>query len=292
MPFWPPKIAAVSESEWVDYQACPREVRHVRLGSGPCRLCAQPPAADRALTSAGKFHWLCWQSQLDWADRYRPGRVLDLTGDDFVTWATANPAQHHQYLDFLAGAATFGTEDVPRPTRGYLLAAGRAPTTVILQPDGTVDRPEQPGPGRWGCDPAGLLVLYLDRLQYRIVGQRHGLHLGRRVAHGSPIGEPVFLGLWSDTATDTAVRVAGNAAAGLRGRSGRDFSERDLFLGAGERTAVLGPETRVRVEPDAARRRVTYRRGPRRVVLDGGPVYRGAGDYADWRLAFLRPLGP
>ena len=55
--------------------------------------------------------------------------------------------------------------------------------------------------------------------------------------------------------------------------------------------SVLGPEARVRVEPDAGRRRVTYRRGPRRIVLDGGPVYRGAGDYADWRLTFLRPLG-
>ena len=159
MPSAAPKIAAVSESEWVDYQACPREVRHLRLGSGLCRMCAQPAPPDRALTVAGKFHWLAWQSRLDWADRYRPGRVLDLTGDDFVTWATANPAQHHQYLDFLAGAATFGTEDFPRPTRGYLLAAGRPPTTVILQLDGTVDRPEQPGPGRWGCDPAGLLVL-------------------------------------------------------------------------------------------------------------------------------------
>ena len=120
-----PKIAGVSESEWVDYQACPREVRHVRLGSGPCRLCAQPAAPDRALTSAGKFHWLCWQQQLDWADRYRPGRVLDLTSDDFVTWATANPAQHREYLSFLAAAATFGTDDFPRPTRGY--AAGARP---------------------------------------------------------------------------------------------------------------------------------------------------------------------
>jgi hypothetical protein len=281
----------VSESEWVDYQACPREVRHVRLGSGPCRACRQPAAPDRALTSAGKFHWLCWQAQLDWADRYRPGRVLDLTGDDFVTWAAANPAQHRQYLSFLAGAATFGTDDFPRPTRGYLLAPGQPPTTVILQPDGTVDRPEQPGPARWGCDPAGLLVLYLDRVQYRIIGQRHGLHLGRRVAHGSASGEPIFLGLWSDTATGTAVRVAGNVAAGLRGRSGRDFGEQDLFLGTGDRMTVLGPEARVRVEPDVDRRRVTYRRGPRRVVLEGGPVYRGAGDYADWRLTFLRPLG-
>ncbi len=290
MPSSAPKIAAVSESEWVDYQACTREVRHVRLGSGPCRVCAQPAPPDRALTSAGKFHWLCWQSQLDWADRHRPAQALDLTSEDFVTWAAANPAQHRQYLGFLAGAATFATDDFPRPTRGYVLAPGQSPSTVILQPDGTVHRPEQPGPARWGCDPAGLLVLYLDRVQYRIIGQRSGLHIGRRVAHGAPSGEPVFLGLWSDTATSTAVRVAGSTAAGLRGRSGRDFGEQDLFLGAGDRLTVLGPETRVRVEPDVSRRRVTYRRGPRRVVLDGGPVYRGAGDYADWRLAFLRPL--
>lgn len=282
----------MSENEWVAYQACPGEVRHLRLGNGACRLCAQPAPVDRDLTSVGKFHWLCWQQQLDWADRYRPGRVLDLTGEDFITWATANPAQHRRYLTFLAGAATFATDDVPRPTRGYLLAAGQPPTTVILQPDGTVDRPEQPGPARWGCDPAGLLVLYLDRVQYRILGRRSGLHVGRRVAHGSDRGEPVFLGLWSDTATATAVRVEGHATTGLRGRAGREFGEQALFLGAGERMSVLGPETRVQVEPDARRQRVTYRRGPGRIVLDGGPVYRGAGDYTDWRLTFLRPLGP
>jgi hypothetical protein len=281
----------VSENEWVDYEACPREVRHVRLGSGSCRLCTQPAPPDRALTSAGKFHWLCWQQQLDWADRYRPGRVLDLTGEDYVTWATANPAQHRQYVEFLAAAATFAPGDFPRPTRGYLLVPGRPPTTVILQPDGTVDRPEQPVPARWGCDPAGLLVLYLDRHQYRFVGQRQGLHIGRRVAHGSPSGEPVFLGLWSDSATGTAVRVAGRVATALWGRSGREFAEQDLFVGGGERVSVLGAAARVKVEPDVGRRRVTYRRGPRRIVLDGGPVYRGAGDYADWRLTFLRPLG-
>ena len=281
----------MSESEWVDYQACPHEVRHVRLGSEPCRLCVQPERPDRTLTSVGKFHWLCWQQRLDWADRYRPGRILDLTSDDFVTWATANPAQHREYLSFLAAAATFGTDDISRPTRGSLLAPGQPSTTVILQPDGTVERPDQPGPARWGRDPAGLLVLYLDRVQYRILGQRSGLHLGRRVAHGSIHGEPVFLGLWSDAATGTAVRVTGRAATALHGRSGREFAEQDLFLGAGDRMSVLGPQTRVRVEPDPGRRRVTYRRGPRRIVLEGGPVYRGAGDYADWRLTFLRPLG-
>jgi hypothetical protein len=281
----------VSESEWVDYQACPREVRHVRLGGGSCQLCPRPTPPARALTSAGKFHWLCWQQQLNWADRYRPGRVLQLTGDDFVTWATANPAQHRAYVQFLADAATFTTDDFPRPTRGSLLVAGQPPTTVILQPDGTVERPAQPGPARWGCDPAGLLVLYVDRLQYRFIGQRHGLHVGRRVPHGSPRGEPVFLGLWSDTATGTAVRVAGRTATALRGRSGREFAEQDLFVGGGDQLSVLGPAARVTVEPDIGRRRVTYRRGPRRIVLDGGPVYRGAGDYADWRLTFLRPLG-
>ena len=282
----------MSESEWVDYQACPREVRHVRLGRGPCRLCTQPAPADRGLTSAGKFHWLCWQSQLDWVDRYRPGRVLDLTGDDFVTWATANPAQHRAYVGFLAATATFVHDDFPRPIRGYLLSPGQPSTTIILQPDGTVERPERPTSARWGCDPAGVLVIYLDRAQYRILGQRSGLHRGRRVAHGSASGEPVFLGLWSDTPTGTAVRVAGRTATGLRNRSRSEYAEQDLFVGTGGRMAVLGPASPVRVELDGNRRRLTYRRGPRRIVLHGGPVYRGAGDYADWRLTFLRPLGP
>ena len=281
----------MSVSEWVDYQACPQEIRHVRLGSGPCRLCAQPPPPDRALTSAGKFHWLCWQSQLDWSDRYRPGRMLDLTSEDFVTWAMANPAQHRQYVSFLASSATFAPEDFPRPTRGYLLTAGQPPTTVILQRDGTVERPERSQSARWGCDPAGLLVLYLDGFQYRIVGQRSGLHLGRRVAHGAAVGEPVLLGLWSDNPTGTAVRLASSASTGLRGRPGSEYAERDLFVGAGERLSVLGPEARVRVDADVRRRRLTYRRGAQRIVLDGGPVYRGAGDHADWRMTFLRPLG-
>ena len=281
----------MSESEWIDYQACPREARHVLLGSGPCRLCTQPASPDRVLTIAGKFHWLCWQSQLDWADRYRPDRVLDLSSEDFVVWAAANPAQHRGYLSFLAATATFTPEDFPRPTRGYLLTPGQPPTTIILLPDGTIERPEHAAPARWGCDRAGVLVLYLDQVQYRILGQRSGLHLGRRVAYGSVIGEPVFLGLWSDIATGTAVRVAGRASAGLQSRTGTEYVEQDLFLGTGKRVSVLGPEGRVQVEPDVSRRRVTYRRGPSRIVLEGGPVYRGAGDYAEWRLTFLRPLG-
>ncbi len=281
----------MSVSEWVDYQACPQEIRHLRLGSGPCRLCAQPAPADRALTSAGKFHWLCWQSQLDWSDRYRPGRMLDLTAEDFVAWAAAHPAQHRQYVSFLASSAAFAPDDFLRPTRGYLLTPGQPPTTVILHRDGTVERTKQPQSARWGCDPAGLLVLYLDRAQYRIVGQRSGLHIGRRVAHGSASGEPVFLGLWSDSPTGTAVRVAGRTCTGLRGGPGSEYAEQDLFRETGERVSVLGPESRVRLDPDVSRRRLTYRRGVRRIVLDGGPVYRGAGDYADWRLTFLRPLG-
>ena len=135
-------------------------------------------------------------------------------------------------------------------------------------------------------------MLYLDRVQYRILGQRSGLHLGRRLSHGSVQGEPVFLGLWSDAATGTAVRVTGRAVTALHGRSGREFAERDLFLGSGDRMSVLGPQTQVRLETDPGRRRVTYRRGPQRIGLAGGPVYRGTGDYADWQLTFLRPLGP
>ena len=120
---------------------------------------AGTPAPDRGLTSAGKF----------------PLAVLAVAaglGRPLPSRAGARPDRRR--LRHLGrgqpGSAPpvpgppgrrrrLGTEDFPRPTRGYLLAAGRPPTTVILQPDGTVDRPEQPGPGRWGCDPAGLLVL-------------------------------------------------------------------------------------------------------------------------------------
>ena len=55
--------------------------------------------------------------------------------------------------------------------------------------------------------------------------------------------------------------------------------------------SVLGPEGRAAVTAHAEERRVTYSRGPERVELAGGPVYRGAGDHADWRLALLRGLG-
>ena len=173
----------VTESEWVDYQACPRDRRHVLLGDG-CRLCEQPAPPSRELTTVGKFHWLCWQQQLDWADRFRPDQVLELTSADFVAWAEADPTRHQQYLGFLGRSATFAPADFPRSTRGYLLSPGRPSTTVILQPDGTIVRPEHPGPGRWGCDPAGVLVLNIDHTQYRLVGDRGGLHTGRRVAHG------------------------------------------------------------------------------------------------------------
>ena len=182
--------------EWVDYQACPRDARHVVLGDS-CRLCDQATPPSRALASVGKFHWICWQQQLDWSERFRPDRVLELTSDDFVTWAEADPTRHQQYLQFLGRSATFIPTDFSRSTRGYLLTPARRPTTVILQPDGTITRPEQPGPGRWGCDPAGLLVLNMDRIQYRLVGDQSGLHTGRRVAAGAASGEPVLLVLLS-----------------------------------------------------------------------------------------------
>ena len=262
----------MSESEWVDYQACSREVRHVRLGSESCRLCAQPEPPERTLTSVGKFHWLCWQQRLDWADRYRPGRILDLTSDDFVTWATANPTQHREYLGFPPPAATFGTDDFPRPTRGSLLAPGQPPTTSSCSPTAPSSGPSSPARPA-GLDPAGLLVLYLDGVQYRSSASEPALHLGA----GWPTDRPWRAGvpwLWSDTATGTAVRVSGPGGhvaaralgAGVRRtgpvrRRGRtDVCARAADAGAG------------RAGPD--RRRVTYRRSPRRIVLDGGPVYR------------------
>ena len=278
----------MTDSEWVDYQACPRDGRHVLLGDG-CRLCDQPAPPSRALTTVGKFHWLCWQQQLDWADRFRPDRVPGLTSVDFVAWAEADPTRHQQYLGFLGRSATFAPVDFPRSTRGYLLAPGRPPTTVILQPDGTIARPEHPmGPARWGCDPAGVLVLHIDGIQYRLVGDRSGLHTGRRIAHGSTTGEPVLLALWSDVATGTGVRVTNRSATALTHRLGGGYAERDLFLGSGPRLAIFGGVQHVQVEVE--HRRLTYRRGPDRVGLEGGPVYRGTGAYADWRLAFLKPL--
>ena len=288
-------------TEWVDYQACPRDARHVLLGDG-CRLCDQPAPPDRELTSVGKFHWLCWQQQLDWADRFQPDRVLELSSADFVTWAEADPTAHQHYLGFLARSATFTPADFPRSTRGYLLAPARPPTTVILQPDGSIARPDHPVPGRWGCDPAGLLVLNLDRIQYRLIGDRSGLHTGRRVAPGgsggvppssntvpgAATGEPVLLVLWSDVATDTAVRVTSRSATALTHRGGGNYVERDLFVGSGPRVTVFGREQQVAVSVE--HRRLSYRRGPDLVGLEGGPVYRGAGAYADWRLTFVKPL--
>lgn len=277
--------------EWVEHQTCPRDVRHLRLSDEPCRHCTQPVRSDRGLVSAGKFHWLVWQQSLPWADRYRPAQVLELGADDFLAWAAGDPDRHRRYLDFLDGSAAFDPAYVVRATRGYVLAPGQAPVTVILQPDGALDRPSHPAPARWGCDPAGVLVLYLDRDQYRLVGQRSGLHAGRRVVHGARAGAPVFLGLWSDQAAGTAVRVSGRSTTALRGRPGGGYAERDLFVGTGERTSVLGPEGRAGVDVHSEGRRVTYSRGPERVGLEGGPVYRGAGEHADWRLAFLRGLG-
>jgi hypothetical protein len=290
----------------LEYRACPRDARHVLLGDG-CGLCGQTAPSSRALTRVGKFHWLCWQQQLDWAERYRPDRVLELDSDDFVAWAEADPTRHQQYLGFLGRSATFAPTDFPRSTRGYLLTPARPPTTVIVQPDGTIDRPEHPAPGRWGCDPAGLLVLNIDRIQYRLVGDRTGLHTGRRVVPGAAAGEPVLLVLWSDAATGTGVRVTSRTATALtphsaggvpftraatpwtpRPPSNGNYAERDIFVGSGPRMMIFGPEQHVAL--DIEQRRVSYRRGPDRADLEGGPVYRGAGAYADWRLAFVKPL--
>ncbi len=295
--------AAVTRSEWVEYQACPRDARHVVLGDG-CQLCDRPAPASRALTNVGKFHWLCWQQQLDWADRFQPDRVLELTSEDFVNWAEADPTRHQQYLSFLGRSAIFAPADFPRSTRGYLLAPARHPTTVILEADGTISRPEHPVPGRWGCDPAGLLILDLDRSQYRLIGDRAGLHTGRRVAPGAKTGEPVLLVLWSDVATSIGVRLTSRSATALSHRSAvaatgptpsnarqpsaADWIERDLFVGSGPRVSMFGREQHVALDID--HRRLSYRRGPDRVGLEGGPVYRGAGAYADWRLTFVKPL--
>lgn len=267
----------MSVTEWVEYQACSRDVRHLRLGEESCRLCRRPVRPDRALVSAGKFHWLVWQQSLPWVDRHRPAQVLELGADDFVAWAAADPAAHRRYLDFLDGSAVFDPAFVARPKRGYVLAPGQAPVTVILQPDGALDRPDHPAPARWGCDPAGVLVLHLDRAQYRLVGQRSGLHTGRRVVHGVRTGEPVFLGLWSDQAARTAVRLTGRSATALHGRPGAGYAEHDLFVGTGERVSVLGPEGLAGVDAPTGGRRVTYSRGPERVELEGGPAYRGRG---------------
>jgi hypothetical protein len=277
----------VTDSEWVDYQACPRDHRHVLLGNA-CRFCDQSASSNRALTAVGKFHWLCWQQQLDWADRFRPDRMRELTAVDFVAWAEADPTRHQQYLSFLGRSGMFTPADFPRSTRGYLLAPGRPATTVILQPDGTVDRPDHPAPGRWGCDPAGVLVLNIDHAQYRLIGDRGGLHTGRRVTHTTAHGEPVLLVLWSDVATGTGIRLTSRSATALIHRSAAEYAERDLFVGSGPRVTIFGRGQHVAVNVE--HRHLTYRRGPDRVGLDGGPVYRGAGAYADWRLVFVKPL--
>ena len=66
-----------------------------------------------------------------------------------------------------------------------------------------------------------MLVLNIDHTQYRLVGDRGGLHTGRRVAHGATTGEPVLLVLWSDVATGTAIRLTSRSATALIHRSGR-----------------------------------------------------------------------
>jgi hypothetical protein len=133
-----------------------------------------------------------------------------------------------------------------------------------------------------------VLVLTIDHAQYRLVGDRGGLHTGRRVVRAAASGEPVLLVLWSDVATGTGIRLTSRSATALLHRSAADYAERDLFVGSGPRVTVFGREQHVAVNVEY--RRLTYRRGRDRVGLDGGPVYRGAGEYADWRLVFVKPL--
>ena len=142
-----------------------------------------------------------------------------------------SPTRHHDYLDYLARSAVFTLADVARPTPAFLVAPGQPPIELTLQPDGTVARGPGSGPGRWGCDPAGILVLNLDRTQYRIVGNRKGLHAGRRVAHGSTVGEPVLLGIWSETTTGTGVRLTGTSISCFTQLIRDEYLERAVFVG-------------------------------------------------------------
>ena len=280
----------MAESEWVDYRACPRDPRHVLLAED-CQRCDQPEPTDRALQLAGKFHWLCWQTELDWSTRHRPDEACDLTASDYISWSTDQPARHHEYLDYLARSAAFIPADVARPTPAFLVAPGRPPIDFVLQPDGTVARSPGSGPGRWGCDPAGILVLNLDRTQYRIVGNRKGLHAGRRVVHGSTVGEPVLLGIWSETATGSGVRLTGTSISCFTRLNRDEFLERDVFVGSGQRIAMFGRGRRIAITADPDHSQLAYRPGERAVELSGPPpIYRGQGAHADWRIGFLRPL--
>jgi len=98
----------------------------------------------------------------------------------------------------------------------------------------------------------------------------------------------VLLVLWSDVATATGVRVTSRSATALTHRSGERYVERDIFVGSGPRVTIFGREQQVVISVE--HRRLGYRRGPDLVGLEGGPVYRGAGAYADWRLTFVKPL--
>ena len=280
----------MAESEWVDYRACPRDPRHVLLAED-CQRCDRPEPTDRALQLAGKFHWLCWQTELDWSARHKPDQVPELTASDYASWASDEPVHHHEYLDYLARSAVFVLSDVARPAPAFLVAPGQPPIEIILQPDGTVARGPGSGPGRWGCDPAGILVLNLDRTQYRIVGNRKGLHGGRRVAHGSTVGEPVLLGIWSEAATGTGVRLTGTSISCFTQLSRDEYLERDVFVGSGQRVAMFGRGRRIAITIDADNNQLGYRPGERAVALSGPPpIYRGQGAHADWLIGFLQPL--
>ena len=146
-------------------------------------------------------------------------------------------------------------------------------------------------------DPLAFEVFY-DRhggaafsLAYRIVGNRKGLHAGRRVVHGSTVGEPVLLGIWSETATGSCVRLTGTSISCFTRLNRDEFLERDVFVGSGQRIAMFGRGRRIAIAADTDHSQLAYRPGERAVELSGPPpIYRGEGAHADWRIGFLRPL--
>ena len=160
--------------------------RHVLLEEA-CQRCDQPEPIDRSLQLAGEFHWLCWQTELNWSNGTGPTRYATAPLDYIAGPRTSPPGTTR--TGHLTRSAVFILADVARPARAFVVAPGRPPIEFALQPDGTVAHGPGSGPGRWGCDPAGILVLNVDRTQSSIVGNRKGLHARRRVAHGTTVGE-------------------------------------------------------------------------------------------------------
>jgi hypothetical protein len=277
----------VDLTERVSYRACPRDPRHALLAV-TCTLCDSQSPTDRALTEVGKFHWICWQQERPSAERHRAAEWLDLEPADFRAWAEASPVEHAQYVDYLAGCATFRPEDFARPSYAYLLGPGRAVRTLSLHPDGQVWCKDGEGPARWGCDPAGVLVLEIAATQYRFVGNAHGLHAGRRVDAGASHGEPALLVVWSEVPARTGLRLTPETVTAFSQLNADSYVEGDAFVGADARASMFGPTSRVRIELDLPRHRLRY---DEQIELEGSPVFQGGADHPDWRMLFARPLG-